>query len=869
VAQLHAALQQPAKVILISAPAGFGKTTLLSQWLTDFRGGVLEALPEIQNLKLAWLSLDENDNDPIRFWRYIIAAFQTVRADLGETALAMLQVEPSPPFETVLISLINDLAGQSTDVLLVLDDYHLIGNKSIHQTFASLIEHSSPQLRVCLSSRTQPPLPLARLRAKHDLIELRMQTIRFSQAEAATFLNGAMGLSLRPAEVDTLHAYTEGWIAGLKLAALSLQNQPEPERAGFVAEFTGQQPYIFDYLGEEVLHHQPPEITHFLVQTAILDRLSAGLCNSVSGREDGADILLALEKANLFVAALDHKRQWYRYHHLFRDFLLMRLQRDHPEWIPDLHRRAAAWYEQHDFINEAIEHHMAAQNVHKVAQLIEQRGDTMWTHHEMALLDRWISPLPEAVRRAHPKVMLFHAWALLIMRNLPAIESALQGIEPILVQPASMEWYGILLTIQGAVALAHRDVSTAIARYLEALRRLPESILNWRSAAQIGLGFAYRDQGDLSAAAQSLSTAISASMVIGNIYAAVYVSYYLGQLRIAQGRLQEALSTHHHAVELATQGRHTPLPIVAWPYLGLAEAYYEQNKLETAAQFGLQAIQWGKQTGDREIIAQSYLALARIKIALGQEKDATEFVHQAIHLAREANLPALVKVVQRVQASLWWIQGNIPALLGWFQELNLAAGDPPDLANLPEQFLQVRVLMALGNTVEACELLLKLRQAVPSGHRRTGFELQLLEALSCKAAGNSSEAMRLLEPVLAHGRREGYHRLFLDEGHPMATLLQEALSRNIEPGYAGSLLAEFTTAPADIPALGQALLEPLSQTELEILKLLATGWPNERIAQERTVSLNTIKWHLRNIYGKLGVRNRTAAASRAKALNLI
>ncbi len=842
--------------LLLCAPAGFGKTTLLAQWLYRCQQQV------------AWLSLDDSDNNPTRFLSSLIAALQTLLPGIGKPSLQLLQAPSVPNWESVLILLINALVETSHNLVLILDDYHLIHSRIVHRAVRFLLEHSPPQFHLVLSSRSFPLLPLARLRVAHQLAVLDATDLRFTIDEATAFLHQTMRLSIADHEVHRLHAYVEGWIAGLQLAAISLQHQPHEK--GAVERFTGEHQSIFDYLTNEVLRAQPLEVQTFLFQTSILDQLTESLCDAVVGKNNGRAILSRLEQANLFLQPLGNGRQWYRYHHLFRDFLCTRLAQEPPELVQLLHKRAARWYEQHGDEAEAIKHGLAARDFHWVVAEIERTGERMWTHHEMLLLSQWIQQVPREVQHAHPRLLLLHAWSLRIMGKLPTARACLQEAEAVLQQQSFEGLSGLFSTIRAALMLASgqrmRDVVEA---YKCALSLLPDHALNWQGAVHIGLGFAYRELGDLPDASQAFANASSILLAIGNIYGAVYASSYLGQIQAEQGQLRLASSTYERAIVLASGDKDAPLPIVAWPHLGLAMVLLERNALEAAAQHIFHAIHWGKQTSDREILTESYLALAKIHCLSRRYDDATALIYLAAQLALEANQPHLLESVQVMRLRLLLHQNNLPAASNLSQEIDLNALETSASRRTDKYLMLARILLAQGRFSEAQDLLAKIESITPPSCCSTILQFQVLQALCYEAAGRTIAALELLQRVISQVKVEGQRRLFLDEGQPIACLLHKALMRKIEPDYLINLIAAFDLPPADVLTAEQALIEPLSKAELDILNLLAHGYSNHTIADERTVTMNTIKWHLKNIYSKLGVRNRTAAVARAQALKIL
>ncbi|MDQ3222156.1 MAG: tetratricopeptide repeat protein, partial [Gemmatimonadota bacterium] len=625
------------RLILVSAPAGFGKTTLLSEWLA--------ALPR----ESAWLSRDEGDNDPTRFLAYFVAALQTIAPNIGEGVLGVLQ-SPQPPTETVLTTLLNEITTVEDDFVLVLDDYHVIDAKPVDDVLAFLIEHLPPRMHLLIATREDPQLSLARLRGRGQLTELRAAGLRFTPSEAGEFLKGVMDLNLSAEDIVALETRTEGWIAGLQMAALSMQGRADT--ASFIQAFTGSHHFILDYLVEEVLQCQPERVRGFLLQTSILDRLSGPLCDAVTGQDGGKGMLEALERGNLFVVPLDDKRRWYRYHHLFADVLQARSMEEQPDQVPGLHRRASKWHEQNDLPSDAIRHALAAEDFERAAGLVELAWPAMDRSIQSATWLGWVKALPDELVRARPVLCVGYAWALLDGGELEAGEARLRDAERWLETTADMSGRpevpsvgmvvvdeeqfrslpATIATARAAHAQALGDVPGTVKYARRALDLLPEGGYYERGVLAALLGVAYWASGDLEAAHRSFADFMANMRMAGNILVAIGGTFVLADIRMVQGRLHEALSTYQQSLQLATEQGEPVLRGTADLYLGLSELQCEHGDLEAASQHLLRSKELGEQATLPELQYRSCVAMARIKEAQGDLDGALGLLHEAERL---------------------------------------------------------------------------------------------------------------------------------------------------------------------------------------------------------------------------------------------
>jgi ATP/maltotriose-dependent transcriptional regulator MalT len=856
---------------LISAPAGFGKTTLLGEWV-----------PQSEHC-VAWVALDEGDNDPIRFWNYLIAGLQRLHGDLGQHAQAVLRAQAqqpqSPAFESVLIALLNECAAFPDEFALVLDDYHIVTTLAIHQGITYLVDHLPPNMHLILTSRSAPPLPLARWRARSQLIELRAEDLRFTPDEAATFLNRVMGLNLSGDDIAALAARTEGWIVGLQMAALSMQGRED--RHGFVSAFTGSQRYILDYLTEEVLNRQPENVQTFLLHTSILDRLSGPLCDAVMEQVNSREMLESLERANLFITPLDEEWNWYRYHHLFAEVLRHRLHEDQPELVPELHHRASLWYERNGWMDAAIEHALAAGAFERAAGLIEQVAATMWIQRERATLLHWLEALPDDLVRSRPSLSLSYAWALLFVGQIDGVETRLQDVErgfeagaPNRAEVQRMVGYAAVL--RSLVACYQGEVSRAVTLSRQALASLPPEDLVLRGVVAINLALnladAYRAGTQVAEANRILAEAAESTQSPGNILTALPVLSLWGELEMVQGKLHHAGETYRRALQLASEYEAQsgqPLPSAGAAYLGLADLLREWNELDVAQSQASTGIELGQLAQDWRVLTSGVLTLARIQQAQGDLDGAFRALDEAAQFARRSNITWLISRVAAYQARLGLAQGNLKAAVRWAQECGLSTGDEIGYQRESEYTTLARVYLAQGQVEQALELLAWLRDAMENaGLGATVVEVLMLQALSLQAQGNTRGASDVLERALSLAQPEGYIRLFVDEGTAMARLLRRAVGSSVAPHYVDRLREALGEA-APATTKEQPLAEPLTERELEVLRLIAAGLSNQAMAAELFITVGTVKRHLTNIYGKLGVSNRVQAVEKGRALNLL
>jgi LuxR family maltose regulon positive regulatory protein len=843
----------------ISAPAGFGKTTLVSAWIEGIERPT------------AWLSLDEGENDPIRFLTYLVAAVQTIAATFGAGVLRALQSPQPPPPEALLVALLNDLTTIKDPFVLVLDDYHVIDTQPVDQALTYLVEHMPLQMHLVITTREDPPLPLARLRARGQLTEVRATDLRFTPAEAAAFLTQVMGLTLSAADIAALEQRTEGWIAGLQFAALSLQGLPDA--TSFIRSFTGSHQYVVDYLLEEVLGQQPVHIQTFLLRTSILDRLCGPLCDAVllDAPASGQATLEYLERANLFIVPLDSERRWYRYHHLFADLLRLRLSRslaspgeEASKSLAELHIRASQWYEDHDLELEAFRYAAAAHDVERTERLIEGEGMPLYFQGgAVALVLHWLKSLPKTVLDAWPSLWTAYAATLLatgqvtgVEEKLQAAEAALEGTEP---DDITQDLVGRIAAIRATAATSQNQVETIIAQSRRALEYLHPNNLAFRTSTAWKLGYAYFLQGDRAAARQACTEVIALSQASGNTIFTFMATIGVGLLQEADNQLHLAAATYRHVLQ---QVGESPLPFVCEAYLGLARISYEWNNLEAAEQHAQRSVHLARQLENTERFVACEVLLARLQLAQGDVTSAVARLSEAAQSARQHNFENRIPEVAAVQVLTLLRQGHLAAAahLAQAHELPLS---------------QARVSLAQGDTSAALTMLELWREQVEAkGWQDERLQVLVLQAVALDAHGELDRAVHLLCDALSLAEPGGFIRLFVDEGRPMARLLSQAAALGKMPDYLGKLLVacQAEEQKREDPASRlpvQPLIELLSPRELEVLQLMAQGRSNQEISERLFLALSTVKGHNRNIFDKLQVQRRTEAVARARELGLL
>jgi LuxR family maltose regulon positive regulatory protein len=877
------------KLTLLSAPAGFGKTTLVSHLVENLRDDhEIDGKP----IKIAWLSLDEDDNDPVRFLTYFIAALNQIKgieSKLGQGALSMLQSPQPPPANNILISLINELATIPQKIIFILDDYHLIESEQIHQALFFLLENLPPQLHLVIATRQDPHLSLSRLRARDQLTEIRAADLRFSRSEAADFLNQVMGLNLSSQDIAELETRTEGWIAGLQLAAISMQGRKD--YTGFIKSFTGGHRLVLDFLIEEVLDRQEENIQDFLLQTSVLNRLTGPLCDALTGQDNSQHTLEALYRANLFIVPLDGDRCWYRYHHLFADLLRQRMRTDHPEMVPVLHNLASEWYEGKGLFDPAIDHSLKGGNFERSATLMEVNADAIWRRGELDKLFRWFEQLPAEILLSKPILCIYDAWHQFISGHQEAAERRLEAAEIAFSQIFERESGntaeipdserildlgipGKAAAIRAELAFFRGDLQT-LKKYAQlALELLPPEETSYRSAATAALGDAYGLWGDLEKAYQARQEAVKLSKAGDNHYLRLIATMKLAVNLRQQGRLLEIVDLLEEELQLVKEAGMSQTDVFGCIYAIWGEVLVEFNDLEAGTDLAAKGVKLARRGSDVGLIGWSHLCFIRTLFSNRKYAKAEGILSETEKMHREVGMPP-------------WIMGRMAAwkaririaeekdqqALLELQKRGITTEGEISLQRINEHIVLGRILISQKRWEEAAVFLERIGDAVDlGGHIPLRVELLILQALVYQAENDTDQALKILDQALNLAEPRGFFRLFVDEGPFMARLLYDALDRGITSDYVNRLLAAFPPTEPDggKPQPDQSgLVEPLSDRELEVLQLIAAGLTNPEIASRLFLSVHTVKTHTRNIYGKLNVHNRTQAIARSQQLGLL
>ena len=873
VARLNESLTRP--LTLLSAPPGFGKTTLLREWLAQVQ------------VRAVWLMLDVDDNDPVRFWSYFIAALQQIDPAIGTVSLALLQSPRTIALEPMLRALINEIDSRSeerlaeltadrideprTGFVLVLDDYHVIETPDIHQQLSFLLEHIPPHMHLVISSRSDPPLPLARLRARDQLIELHERDLRFRRAEAVKFLNEVMSLPLTSEQIAALETRTEGWIAGLQLAALSLRGHDDV--SGFVRAFTGSHRFVFDYLTDEVFARQTESIQSFLLQTSILERLDAALCNAVTGRADSQAILEELERNNLFLTALDDERRWYRYHHLFADVLRHRLTERSPDALIKLHVCASEWFEQQGLITEAVNHALLAQDWDGVARLIGDASESLRQRGEFVTLTHWVQALPHAVRHAHPAVCLTYARSLLRIGRITDAEASVSEAEHWLENHAQANdprigpLRGKALALRAQFASRRGEFQKSIELSQSAAQFIAPDDLAWRNLVTFTLGDSIRYTSNWPQAKGVYREAAALSESAGDYPNALYALGSLGELLEAEGQLHQAVQQFNEVLRLAQAWGIPNAAATGYSWVGLARVRCEWNELDAALQDVETGLARGQQAGITDVLLRGYHALGRIRKAQGNMDEALAAFDEAESIAEKMGVAETKDWIRAQRAQVWLVHGDIELAVDWASKFVSQMQDAM-YPSVPTALAQV--WLSQGQPDKALLLLdHALQSAQTVGRVGNALNIHALRAVVYYAQGDLEQAFAILEQALTLAEPEGYIRVFVDQGATMARLLRRMLTRSSIPDYVRRLLNELGEPVKMEARTASKLIDRLSPRELEVLHLIVDGATNQEIANELVLTVNTVKRHISNIFGKLEVTNRAQAIARAHQLNLL
>jgi ATP/maltotriose-dependent transcriptional regulator MalT len=872
IARLNEGLTRP--LTLLSAPPGFGKTTLLSEWVAQDKP------------RVAWLVLDADDNDPVRFWLYFIAALQQIDAAIGSSSSALLQLPRETAMESMLRALVNEIdslpddratefipsgiEGLRAGFILVLDDYHVIETPAIHQNLSFLLDHLPPHMHLVISTRADPPLHLARLRARDQLIELHESDLRFTRAEAVHFLNETMNLSLTPEQIAALETRTEGWIAGLQLAALSLRGRED--LSGFVRAFAGSHRFVFDYLMDEVFARQTESTQSFLIQTSILERLSASLCNALTGCADSQMILEELERNNLFLTALDDERRWYRYHQLFADVLRHRLSEKLPTALADLHLRASEWFENERLATEAVNHALAAQDWERATRLMENAGESLRLRGEIATLTNWIQALPESVRRSHPALCLTYARALVNVARYAEAETFLLEAEHWLEGNAQVNdirvdsLRGKALALRAQFANTRSEFTQAIELAQHAEQLLHPDDVSWRSGVSLILANALRFTINWLRAKEIFQEAAALKESIGDYAIALFALSSRGDILEAEGQLHQAVQQFDQVLGHARAWGIPNTPVTGYALVGLGRVRYEWNELDTAQHDVQTGLERGQQAGIMDVLLPGYHALARIRRAQGDMDGALAALDDADAVAEKIGLAPVKDWISAQRSQIWLARGETEAALDWASHF---VGQMQDVMFPSVPIALAKIWLSQRQPDKALPLLdHALQSSQTVGRLGNAIHILAVQAIVYHAQGEPEQAFATLEHALELAEPEEYVRAFADEGAPMARLMRRMLTRSSASEYVRRLLEALGESVKIESPIASPLNEPLSQRELEVLRLIVEGATNKEIADELVLTVNTVKRHISNIFGKLHVGNRAQAIARARELNL-
>jgi LuxR family maltose regulon positive regulatory protein len=856
------------KLTLVSAPAGFGKTSLLNKWL--------KSREEVES-SVAWLSLDEGDNDPTRFLSYLVVALRrSIDEEFGEGVLAALRSPENPRFDALIGTLINEMADLSEEIDIILDDYNLVDSESVHGIVTFLLEHLPENAHLVIASRVDPPLPLSRLRARGQMVEIGAAELAFTQEEALAFLRGVMNLDLSAEEVATLEEITEGWIAGLQLAALSMRDRQDV--SGFIESFSGSHRDVLDFLAEEVLERQPNHVREFLLKTSILDSLTGPLCDALTGRSDGDEVLERLERENLFIVALDDERIWYRYHRLFADFLRGRLIRESPEFVGELHLNASDWNEHNGGTHSAIEHALSAGDHERAARLMEQGVGQSWYQGEVVTLLGWLEKLPEEVMRGRPLLLVWYAAALMLVGRSDGVESLLDEADRAIGGNSGEAGHWQLRATAAAVrslyAQRSGEASEAVEYARRALALLPEDNLEPRPFAAITLAEAYRAAGDGEAAISTFAAAGDLGRLAGHDYVALSAMAAQAHLELANGCLRKADDVLRRALDFAAERGNELLPAVGSVRIGMGELLYEWDELDAASRHLTEGVDLAARTGDVEILMWGYIALSAVRQAKGDTGGAFAAAQSAERVAQSSGMEESTFDAAVWKARLYLMGGDLVSASAE-QERVVATGEVRPFSRALERLTLARLLIARNEPGEALHVLDRLEETTKTVGRM--IEILALKSLALWAGNKKERAVRTLEKALALAEPEGYVRTFVDEGPPMAEILlatiegrrRDRLDPPVSAHYPRKLLAALERDGMGTASPEAALPEPPSERELEVLTLVAAGKSNRRIAEELFVSVGTVKTHINNLYRKLDAHSRTQAVARARELKLL
>lgn len=852
------------KLTLISAPAGYGKTTLLSEWTAQ------------SQTSFAWLTLDQNDNDLGRFFAYLIASLQSINMPIDSQILQLLQSKQTSQVDAFLIPMINQMASEERRFVLVLDDYHLIQSKDIHEAIVYLLDHLPANLHLVISGRADPPLQLARLRARGEMTEIRAAELRFSVEEGHSLLNRVHGLDISIEEIESLIGRTEGWVAALQLAAIAANGKANVSE--YIAGITGTHNYIADFLVSEVLNRQPEIIVEFLLKTSILEQFSGSLCDAVTGRDDSRQILKRLRDGNLFLISLDDENLWFRYHQLFADLLNQRLLEILPSEAPDLHRRASAWFRDNDRLEEAIEYALKGNLMAEAANMIEEQAEAIMKRSEIETFIRWVKKLPADLVYKKDILCIYYAWALLYVGE----ETQLAGKYLDHLSPANDQTTGQIEAVRSSLAIYQGQLPEAIELATRALACLPDDDLFFRLIASWILSAALFISGDYSSGAKILEEIAQIGMKSKNLLVAISAFCRLGAYYTQLGDLFKSQEFFDKSLQLALTETERPLPVACEMMLGLGKIYWEWNQLEIASGYLLESVEFSKRWRKTTAI-ESYVLLAHINHSLGDDIKANHAIREAQNLAFQKTTTDIDdKFVASEEARLHLRQGNLQAAENWAlkrrfyrllqeQDISPTPTSGADIVLRYELLVYARILLAQNQITEALELVNTLLLSIePLGHVPKTIEAHLLMALGLHSQRKISEALAALQKALDLAQKGGFTRIFLEQGPAIIELLRLIASTS-KSSHAAKLLDAFQDDNEKVPSGGKqsALVEPLSDREMEVLRLLDTSMTSNEIADALFIAVSTARVHIKHIYAKLGVSRRFEAVAKAKDLQIL
>ncbi|MCP5100959.1 MAG: hypothetical protein GY943_35870 [Chloroflexi bacterium] len=859
------------KLSLISAPAGFGKTTLVSEWVSQ------------TNIDVGWLSLDAADNDLVRFTTYFIAALQQVphlaESAFGDELIAMLHSPQLPDLKAIWTMLVNGLTAVSHPIILVLDDYHLIQSLQIHELVTFFCENLPAPLHLVIASRTDPPLPLARLRARQELVELRAADLRFTTEETAVFLNNIAGLNLSSQDIAALETRTEGWIAGLQLATLSMHNVAD--KTAFIQAFTGSHRYVLDYLMEEVLNQQPKEIHTFLLKTAVLNKMCAPLCAAVLnddlGDIDLQSILVQLESQNLFTLPIDNERRWFRYHHLFAELLQFQLTTTYPNDVQRLHQRAAQWFAQNNLIADAITHALQTSDAHMAAQLIEQQALTLISCGETQMLMAWITQLPPESLPQYPRLLVYLALCQLLTNQIPDLMQTM----PLAMQAAAnttlsadeaTELHGYLNAIQSYMHVQQRDVAISIKAATQALVQIPETNQLIRSFVLFSLGGTKLMMDDVEGATEAFARTATIAKQAGNLHLAAPAARSHANMMMLKGRLYEAETICREMIKMASGRDGRPYPILAGVYGRLSTLAYEWNQLDQADTLLQTGIQLGKQWGNLDPLVSHYGRLAQLRQAQGDLPAAATAITQAYDYQQQGQLtPGVLEWLRFHEIQLWLAQGDLARAVEWTQQESASIPPTTSFFNERTRRVMAHVYLANGNLQAALDCLtLNITWTITHKFNYLRIKNHALQALVYTQRNQDALAVEALQTILPLAAAANCMRTFIDLGRDLSPLFNHPAIQSEHGTYVNNILRAMNKPSTRLAhTLKDTLIEPLSERETEIMQLVADGLSNREIATQLVITIGTVKSHTNHIYSKLGVKSRTQAIVMANKLGLI